>query len=176
MALRTGPKGRDLIKRWEGLVDGDPRTVKLDPYLCPAGYWTIGWGHVVRDERGRMLKGRNRKAKAYSMYPTGITRAEAETLLRADLVKYERYVRRISRPGTTHGQFGAMVSLCFNIGPTNFMKSSVARHHRNGDTRRAAESFLLWNKARVNGRLQVLRGLTRRRRDERAMYIAHTPK
>jgi len=39
----------DLIKAFEGLRDGDPTSIRLDPYLCPAGYWTIGWGHVVLD-------------------------------------------------------------------------------------------------------------------------------
>lgn len=175
MTLRTGPKARNLIKKWEGVEDGDPSTVNLDPYICPAGYWTIGWGHVVRDERGRMLKGGRNRGKAYSMFPGGINRDEAEKLLRADLVKYERYVHRICTPETTPGQFGAMVSLCFNVGPGNFLKSSVARHHKAGNHRAAADSFLMWNKARVGGRLTVLRGLTSRRKDERALYLEYTP-
>ena len=36
-------KAVDIIKRFEGILDGDPSTVNLEPYLCPAGYWTIGW-------------------------------------------------------------------------------------------------------------------------------------
>lgn len=172
----AGPRARALIQKWEGIEDGDPSTVELDPYLCPAGYWTIGWGHVVRDEKGRMLYGRRNKQKAYDMYPRGITMAEAEKLLREDLVIYEDAVHRYAvTPETTVGQFGAMVSLCFNIGTGNFSKSSVARHHRGGRHELAANSFLLWNKATLNGKLTVLRGLTRRRENERAFYLRHTP-
>lgn len=175
MVLRTGPRARNIIKRWEGIEDGDPSTVNLDPYLCPAGYWTIGWGHVVLSEGNVMLKGRWNKSKAQSLYPNGITMVEAEHLLRADLIKFERFVQRICTPQTTPGQFGAMVSLCFNVGPKNFLGSSVARHHRAGRHKEAADAFLAWNKARVNGRLTVLRGLVSRRRDERALYLEFTP-
>jgi lysozyme len=173
-SLRTGPRARGLIKKWEGIEDGDPSTVNLDPYICPAGYWTIGWGHVVRDERGRMLKGRRDRDAAKAVYPNGITKEEADLLLRADLVEFEQYVRRICTPTTHPGQFGAMVSLCFNVGPTNFLGSSVARHHQAGNHQQAGASFLLWNKARIRGRLVVLRGLTRRREEERALYLEYS--
>jgi len=71
----------DLIKRFEGLGDGDPTTTNLDPYLCPADYWTIGWGHVVTDAQGKMLKGAANKKPARAVYPNGITMAEAEAHL-----------------------------------------------------------------------------------------------
>lgn len=175
MTLRTGPRARNIIKKWEGVEDGDPSTVNLDPYLDPVGIWTIGWGHVVLDEKGNMLRGRWNRDKAKSVFPGGITMAEADHLFRADLIRFERFVQRICTPQTTPGQFGAMVALCFNIGPTNFLGSTVARAHRAGDHKRAADAFLLFNKARVNGRLTVLRGLTNRRRDERALYLEFTP-
>lgn len=35
--------GLDLIKSFEGILDGDPTTVNLDPYLDPVGIWTIGF-------------------------------------------------------------------------------------------------------------------------------------
>lgn len=34
-------KAIELIKSFEGIPDGDPSTVNINPYLCPAGYWTI---------------------------------------------------------------------------------------------------------------------------------------
>lgn len=71
----------ELIKSFEGIPDGDPATVNLDPYLCPAGYWTIGWGHVVLDPHGKQIKGRENKGLARCVYPGGITKAEAEVLL-----------------------------------------------------------------------------------------------
>lgn len=175
VTLRTGPEARELVKRWEGVKDGDPRTVNLDPYLCPANYWTIGWGHVVLDERGRMLKGRHNRDKAYAMFPGGITPGEADTLLRADLIRFERFVHPHTTGETTPGQFGAMVSLCFNIGPRNFNTSSVARFHKAGEHQKAADAFLLWNKHRQYGVLRVSRGLVNRRQDERRLYLRYTP-
>ena len=53
-----------LIKSYEGIMDGDPSTINLDPYLCPAGYWTIGWGHVVLDQQGNQIKGIENKKLA----------------------------------------------------------------------------------------------------------------
>lgn len=170
--LRAGPKARTIIKKWEGILDGDPRTVNLDPYICPAGYWTIGWGHVVLGPNGAMLRGRGNKALAYSMYPHGISIPEAEMLLRADLIKYENGVRPVCTPATTPAQFGAMVALTLNIGIGAFQKSSVARFHRQGQHLLAANAFLPWNKATVDGKRVVLPGLSNRRAEERALYLS----
>jgi lysozyme len=168
--LRTGPRARAVIKKWEGIMDGDPRTVNLDPYLCPADYWTIGWGHVVQDRNGRMLRGRANRAAAYAMFPGGIDMAEAEILLQSDLITYERGVLAVCRPDTNPCQFGAMVSLCFNIGIGAFQRSTLVRLHRAGDDAGAARAFASWNKATVGGVRQELRGLTSRRREEAALY------
>jgi lysozyme len=60
-----------------------------------------------------------------------------------------------------------MVSLAFNVGLGNFEKSSVLRYHNAGQYQQAADAFLLWDKAA--GR--VMAGLTRRRHQEREMYL-----
>jgi lysozyme len=71
---------------------------------------------------------------------------------------------------TTNNQFAAMVSLCFNIGSGNFKTSSVLRLHRERDYTSAADAFLLWDKAHVNGQLKEVSGLFRRRQTEKALY------
>lgn len=172
--LRCTSKGRNLIKKWEGIEDGDPKTVNLDPYICPAGYATIGWGHVVLGHKGEMLKGASGLAIARSIYPNGISRDEAELLIAADLVRFENVVRSVARADCTQDQFDAMCALCFNIGPANFIGSSIARFHKAGMDPEAADAFLKWNKARVGGRLVELKGLTHRRQDERALYLGLT--
>ena len=63
-------------------------------------------------------------------------------------------------------QFDAMVCLTYNIGPAAFARSTVLRKHNAGDFPAAAKAFLMWNKA--GGK--VLRGLTRRREAEAALY------
>ncbi|HEY9250905.1 MAG TPA: lysozyme [Rariglobus sp.] len=74
-------------------------------------------------------------------------------------------------PHTTQGQFDAMVSLADNIGLANFAKSSVRTNHVAGHNATAALAFLLWDKQRGgDGVLRPLRGLTRRRAAEAAIY------
>ena len=65
----------------------------------------------------------------------------------------------------------ASISLAYNIGTSAFCKSSVRREFDNRDWNLACEKFKLWNKARVNGRLREVKGLTNRRADERELCL-----
>lgn len=169
--LRNVPKAaQDLIKSFEGIPDGDPTTVNIDAYLCPAGVWTIGWGHAIVDN-GVQLKGAANQARARQLYPGGITRAQASALLKADLIPRAASVSSLLQVKVGSAQFGALVSLVFNIGAANFAASTLLRKLNAGDVAGAADQFLVWNKARVNGVLTELAGLTRRRRAERALFL-----
>lgn len=136
-----------LIQRDEGL--------RLDAYRDVAGVWTIGYGHTPA-------------------YPgQRITEAEAVELLRDDLAHAEAAVQAATHDvPTTDGQFSAMVSLAFNIGTGAFRQSTVLRKHRDRDYVGAAAAFLFWDKAHVGGRLVIMPGLERRRREERALYLS----
>ncbi len=160
----------DLIKAFEGIPDGDPGTVNIDAYLCPANIWTIGWGHAIMDG-GVQLKGAAGKAKARALYPGGITREQAEALLRGDLIPRAAQLSRLLKGEVSDAQFGALMALLFNIGGANLAASTLLRKLNAGDAAGAADQFLAWDKARVNGVLQALAGLTRRRRAERAMFL-----
>ncbi len=160
----------DLIKSFEGIPDGDPSTVNIDAYLCPANVWTIGWGHAIEDG-GVQLKGAAGKARARALFPGGITRDQAEALLRGDMVPRAAQVSRLLKADVDDAQFGALISLLFNIGAANLAASTLLRKLNAGDVAGAADQFLAWDKARVNGVLQALAGLTRRRRAERAMFL-----
>ncbi len=76
--------GLNIIKSFEGIMDGDPTTVNLDPYMDPIEIFTIGWGHALRDKEGRFLRGLGAESKARAQYPGGITLDQAEALLRED--------------------------------------------------------------------------------------------
>lgn len=164
------PPAVELIKSFEGIPDGDPSTVKIDAYLCPAGVWTIGWGHAIVDG-GAQLKGAANKLRARVLYPGGITREQAEALLRADLIPRAASVNSMLKVAVSDPQFGALIALVFNIGAANLGASTLLRKLNAGDAAGAADQFLAWDKARVNGVLQPLAGLTRRRRAERAMFL-----
>ncbi|MBK1686195.1 lysozyme [Rubrivivax gelatinosus] len=170
-ALRdVPPEGLELVKSFEGCPDGDPSTVNLDPYLDPVGIWTIGWGHAIADGAGRWLRGPAAAVQARALYPGGITRDQAETLLRADLLDACRDVQRLVTGPLSDAQFGALVSFTFNLGAPALARSKLLACLNAGDAAGAADQFLVWDKARVDGVLQALPGLTRRRRAERALF------
>lgn len=169
--LRDVPQeGIELIKSFEGIPDGDPDTVNIDAYLDPVGIWTIGWGHAIT-HNGGFLRGAQNKTVARSLFPGGITREQAETLLRGDLVDTAAGVARLV-PAADDNQFAALVSFAFNAGVGSLQKSTLLRKLLAGDVAGAADQFLVWNKARNGqGVLVELAGLTRRRRAERALFL-----
>lgn len=163
-----------LMKRFEGLGDGDKDKPGLQPYICPAGYWTIGYGRVVRTFNGRMLKGEVDRKTASEIYPDGIDHALADIYLLDDLSDVGREVWGRIKVPVTPNQFGACVSLAFNIGVDAFATSTLLRKLNAGDYAGAADQFLVWDKATDprTGKKVSLAGLTRRRQAERALFLA----
>ena len=147
MPRQINDAGLALIKSFEGL--------KLTAYQDVAGIWTIGYGHT-----GNVTPGET------------ITRAQADQFLLADLQSAETAVEKaVGNAATTDNQFGAMVSLTYNIGSGNFRESTVLREHLQGNAQAAADAFMMWDKSHVNGTLQVVPGLQRRRSAESALYL-----
>lgn len=134
-----------LVKEFEGL--------RLRAYLCPAGVWTIGYGHTDGVREGMT-----------------ITQTQADDFLDRDLDWAEECVGKFAKDPSDN-EFAAMVSLCFNIGAARFAKSTVLRLHNAGDKLGAARAFRMWNKATVGGKLVELPGLTRRRLAEEGLYL-----
>lgn len=168
MTREINAAGLDLIKSFEGVMDGDPTTVNLDPYMDPVGIWTIGWGHAIFIG-DKPLKGEGNRAKAMGLYLGGITHAQAARLLEADVLDTCRDVEATIAPvSCTDNQFAALVSFAFNLGATALGRSTLLKHLRAGRYDKAPEEFVKWNKA--GGR--VLNGLTRRRQAERDLFLA----
>lgn len=141
--MQISSRGLGLIKQFEGL--------KLTAYRCPAGVPTVGYGHTGPDVKMGMT----------------ITEPQADALLRQDVAKFERGVEKLA-PKTTQGQFDALVSFAFNLGLKALEGSTLLRLHKAGDYQAAAPQFLRWNRA--GGR--ILPGLTRRRAQERGLYLS----
>jgi lysozyme len=144
--MRTSADGIKLIKDFEG--------ERLGAYLCPAGVWTIGYGHTDAAGPPKVTPG------------MVITKREAEEILRKDLIKYENAVTQAANVPLKQHQFDALVSLCYNIGPGAFRKSTLVRKLNRGEYDAIPAELMKWNKA--NGR--ELAGLTRRRRAEAALW------
>lgn len=164
--MKNLEKAVDIIKRFEGICDGDPTTVNLDPYLCPAGYWTIGWGHVVRDAYGNAFKGKETKKKAKAIYPKGITMAEAEALLYDDVKKFSAFVADRIKVVIADEQFCALVSFTFNVGAGAFNRSSLLRLLNEGKYEQVPVQLSKWIK--VNGKPS--KGLINRRKAEAQLW------
>jgi GH24 family phage-related lysozyme (muramidase) len=145
--MKTNRAGIELIKRWEGC--------RLTAYQDSVGVWTIGYGLTSAAGLGPVKKGMT------------ITQQQADDYLVRALVSYEAAVTRVLARAPNEHQFAAMVSLCYNIGPGAFAKSSIAKRFNVGDAAGAADAFRLWNKA--GGK--VLQGLVNRREDERKLFL-----
>ena len=89
--MKTGQAGIDLIKKFEGC--------RLTAYKCPAGVWTIGYGHTAGVKQGQK-----------------ITAAQAEIYLKADLEKYEKKVDKYGSYNWNQNEFDALVSFAYNVG------------------------------------------------------------
>lgn len=139
MAMITSSKGVSLIKQFEGC--------RLKAYKCPAGVWTIGYGHTAGVKAGDT-----------------ITQEEAENYLRNDLVTYENAVLKYdSIYHFNQNQFDALVSFTFNCGAGNL------KNLTQGGKRTIAQisaKLPLYNKA---GGV-VLLGLQRRRVAEKELF------
>ncbi len=157
--------GLDLIKSFEGIPDGDPATVNIDPYLDPVGIWTIGWGHAI-SVGGAYLRGKANRDAARDLYPDGITLAQAETLLRGDVLDTCRDVESLVEVPLTDNQFAALVSFTFNLGRGSLARSTLLRKLNEKDYAGAAAEFARWNRA--GGK--VLDGLVARRAAEAQLF------
>lgn len=142
----TSERGLDLIRRFEG--------VKRRAYLCPAGVWTIGYGHTKGVKEGDTC-----------------SEQQADQWLQDDLRASEEAVNRLVAVPLTQAQFDALVSFTFNLGTGNLYSSTLLRKLNVSDYAGAADQFLRWTKAK--GR--ELPGLVRRRAAERDLFLQSDP-
>ena len=156
----------ELIKSFEGIPDGDPTTVNINPYLCPADYWTIGWGHVVLDSAGNQLKGASTKPIAYAVYPNGITKSEAEVLLSDDVRKFSLGVENLISVEISDTRFCALVSFAFNVGLGALRESTLLKLLNQNQQKEVPTQLMRWTKS--NGK--ELAGLKRRREAEGKLW------
>lgn len=140
--MKTSKNGIELIKKYE--------SCKLTAYKCPAGVWTIAYGHT------------------YAVRPTDkITQEQADMMLICDLTEAENCINAVSRKELTQNQFDALVSFVFNVGCGAFRSSTMLKLINMGKFTQAALEFAKWNKS-VG---KVLEGLTKRRESERLLFV-----
>ena len=141
--MKASVDAYELIKQFEGL--------RLEAYLCPAGIWTIGYGHTS------------------GVSPNSfITIQEADEYLHRDVAAIEMQLNKLSL-SLRQCQWDAIVSFVFNVGIGNFKASTLlAKIRINPDDNSIIDEFLRWVYA--NGK--VMRGLQKRRLTEMKLYFS----
>jgi lysozyme len=140
--MKINDEGLKLIKSFEGL--------RVQAYKCPAGVWTIGYGHTLNVVRGQIID--------------VIT---AELLLRKDLERFEIEVENLIDVKLNSNQFSALVSFTFNIGTGAFARSTLLKYLNKGKFIEAALEFGRWTR----GGGVILPGLVRRREAEKKLFL-----
>ena len=141
--MKASVDAYELIKQFEGL--------RLEAYLCPAGIWTIGYGHTS------------------GVSPNSfITIQEADEYLHRDVAAIEMQLNKLNL-SLRQCQWDAIVSFVFNVGIGNFKASTLlAKIRINQDDNSIIDEFLRWVYA--NGK--VMRGLQKRRLTEMKLYFS----
>lgn len=143
----------DLAKRFEGFERKVKRGIEITavPYICPAGFWTIGYGHLCDPK-----------------HPP-ITEAEAEVYLARDLQTALTATLRCCPVLVTEpeGRLAAIVDFTFNLGAGRLQTSTLRRRINQRDWQAGAIELQKW----VWGGGKVLPGLALRRRIAAAMLV-----
>lgn len=141
--MRYSDKGLALTAEFEGL--------RLTAYKCPAGVWTIGFGHTKGVKQGDV-----------------ITKDQAMQYLHDDMVDAINAVNKQVKVPMTQGQFDALVDFTFNLGEGALSRSTLLTYVNAKNFAGAALEFHKWNKA--GGK--ELAGLTRRRKAEAELFVS----
>lgn len=136
----------EIIKKYEGFSS--------QAYKCPAGVWTVGWGHTGRDINKDTI----------------LTREEAELMLKKDVANLQEQILFLLDDKPSTNELDALTSLCYNVGLGAFKKSRLLKRinlKENGEL--IAKEWIEFNK--VNGK--VVKGLLRRRAEEICLYFTN---
>lgn len=129
------------------------------PYLCPAGYWTIGYGTVYKPDGSRVTKEHPAitKALALEWLEHELRNNYMAAVLKAtpNIIKYPQVL-------------GAMTDFAYNLGGARYRASTLAKCIRDENWTEARKQLMLWNK----GGGRVLPGLVRRREAEAKFLVA----
>jgi len=152
-----------LCKKWEGFHRRGKDGLAY-PYLCPAGYWTIGYGST------RMLDG-----QPVTQHSPPVSEKTARLMLENDLKKCVASAILYSPILIHHEErLGAIASFIYNLGAGRYKASTLRKRVNEGNWELARTEILRW----VYGAGVRLPGLIARRREE-SLYLvekATTPK
>ena len=165
---RLNEYGLDLLTEYEkGPTDGSvplsPGGAALEPYVCPGGKLTIGWGCT------KFFNG-------MEVLPTDklVDEASARALLADQLIEYEDAVKRLVQVPLNSNQFSALVCFAFNCGVAGLGGSTLLKHVNSSRFDDAADQFGAWLYSTSGQHKQALRGLLRRRYSEALLFMGYS--
>lgn len=158
--LLLSKAGADMMKRYEGF--------KSAPYIDMVGRPTIGYGNTYYPD-GRKVR----------MTDAHLTEPQAAKL-KQDIINLDfasgvnkLFADEIASGALNQNMFDALVSLAYNIGIGALSRSkSITENIHKGNYQAAANGFLKYNNGTVNGVFQPIPGLTRRRTEERDLFLS----
>lgn len=143
----------ELAKRFEGFERKVKRGTEITaiPYVCPAGFWTIGYGHLCDPKH------------------LPIVEAEAEVYLARDLQLALTATLRYCPVLATEpeGRLAAIVDFTFNLGVGRLQTSTLRRRINQRDWPGAARELRRW----IYGGGRVLPGLVVRRAEDASLLL-----
>lgn len=145
--MNISQNGLKFIKKYEGFQGNS--------YLCPGGKLTIGYGHVI---------------SSHEQFNTTITEKDADRILGNDLKVTETTVAKGVTAPLTQGQYDALVSLVYNWGGGNFLRSLGLKYLNQKDYLKAAEEFFSLERGVVTIKGKFSHGLYNRRQEELVMW------
>jgi len=158
--MNVSPKAIAMIQHHEG--------IRYKPYRCPAKLWTVGVGHVMYPEQGKLPMAERMNFPLRPEDSRQFTKEEVDGILRSDLARFERGVAQFCPVPLTQGMYDSLVSFSFNVGLGTLQRSTLRQKLLRGDKTSAAEELLKYCMA--GGK--ILKGLQNRRIDERAMFLS----
>ena len=158
--MKVSDKCIQMIRHHEG--------VRFRAYRCPAKLWTIGVGHVLYPNQGRLPLDQRQDFQLQESDDRTFSAEEVDGILRSDLARFERGVAIQCPVSLTQGQFDALVSFSFNCGLGTLQRSTLRQKLLRGETEDAAQELLKY----CMGGGKILKGLQNRRIDERAMFLS----
>lgn len=165
--MKINARGIEIIKSSESLHDGDLSLIGLQPKMCPAGYWTEGYGDImINPATKKYIKGIENKSLAYSLISIH-NETEANKRLSASLYKFENQIDSL-KLNLNQNQFSALVSFIYNLGFGQLLVSTMLKKMKvNLKDESIKTEFAKWNKG--GGIVQP--GLIIRRKKESDLYF-----
>ena len=142
--------------------------IRFRPYRCPAKLWTIGVGHVLYPDQGKIPLAERDGYQLKEQDNKQFSPEEVDGILKFDLDRFERGVEKLCPVPLTQGMFDSLTSFSFNVGLGTLQRSTLRQKLLRGDKAGAAEELLKYCMA--GGK--ILKGLQNRRIDERAMFLS----